>query len=262
MLKKIKLYQVDAFTAKVFGGNPAAVCVLDEWLDEDTMQKIATENNLSETAFVVPKGADFEIRWFTPLAEVALCGHATLASAFVLFNFYDQKKQINFHSRASGILPVEKKDDWIVLDFPADLHEKVDIPKELLAAFNIEPVECYKGKTDYLLLFSSQKQIEALRPDFNQIIKSGVRGVIVSAQGDETDFVSRFFAPKVGVNEDPVTGSAHTTLIPFWSKKLGKKELTARQLSKRQGDLLCEYLGDRVKMKGKGICYLKGEIEI
>ena len=261
-MKKIKLYQVDAFTEEVFRGNPAAVCVLEEWLEEETMQKIAAENNLSETAFVVAKGTDFEIRWFTPLAEVALCGHATLASAFVLFHYYDQVDKIKFHSRSSGILPVEKKGDWIILDFPADKHEKVETPSELVTALGVEPLACYKGKTDYLLLFSNQQEIEALKPDFNLILKSAVRGVIVSAEGEETDFVSRFFAPKVGVNEDPVTGSAHTTLIPFWSKRLGKNQLTAKQLSKRQGDLLCEHLGDRVKIKGKAVCYLKGEIEV
>jgi len=260
--KKIKLYQIDAFASDVFKGNPAAVCVLEEWLEDSVMQNIAEENNLSETAFVVPKGSDFEIRWFTPLTEVDLCGHATLAAAFVLFHYYGQSQKVHLQSKVSGVLTVEQEEDFLILDFPIDTVEAVAIPSIVYDAFNFKAKEMYKGKTDYLILFDSQKEIETLVPNFSLIAEMDARGIIVSARGEEVDFVSRFFCPQVGINEDPVTGSAHTTLIPFWSKRLGKTNLTAQQLSKRGGDLTCEYLGDRVKIKGKGICYLKGEIEL
>jgi PhzF family phenazine biosynthesis protein len=260
---KIKLFQIDAFTDKVFSGNPAAVCILDKWIDKEKMQNIAAENNLAETAFVVRTDNDFEIRWFTPAVEVDLCGHATLAAAYVLFKYYDYEfDKINFHSHKSGLLSVERRDDALTLDFPTDIYEKTETPQVLIDAFGITPKETYKGKTDYLLIFSNQTEVEELKPDLNLITKVGGRGVIVSAQGQETDFVSRFFAPHAGIDEDPVTGSAHTTLTPVWSKKLKKKTLTAKQLSKRQGDLVCEYLGDRVKITGKAVTYLIGEIEV
>lgn len=257
------MYQVDAFTDKLFHGNPAAVCLLDEWLSGEQMQKIGAENNLSETAFIVPKGDDYEIRWFTPSVEVELCGHATLATAHVLFEHikYPNEKVI-FHSRVHGQLAVRKSGDLLTLDFPVDIIEKVDAPENLLKAFNLKPLECYKGKTDFMLIYSSQEQIEKIEPDFNLILLSGARGVIVTATGNETDFVSRFFAPEAGINEDPVTGSAHTTLTPYWSKKTGKNILTAKQISKRQGELKCELSGDRVKITGKAVTYLIGEIEI
>ncbi len=260
---KIKLYQIDAFTDKVFRGNPAAVCVLDKWIDEDKMQMIGNENNLAETAFIVKKGNDFEIRWFTPLIEVDLCGHATLATAYVLFKYFNYSSdKIFFHSRKNGELSVEKKDDYLTLNFPTDIYDEIETPKVLIEAFGINPVESYKGKTDYLLIFQNQKIIENLKPNFNLVAKVGERGVIVSSKGNQTDFVSRFFAPQTGINEDSVTGSAHTTLTPFWSKKLKKKKLTAKQLSKRQGDLKCEYLGERVKITGQAVTYLIGEIEV
>lgn len=260
---KVKIYQIDAFTDKVFSGNPAAVCVLDRFLNDELMQRIAGENNLSETAFVVPKGEDFEIRWFTPSTEVDLCGHATLASAYVLYQFYDYpSERITFHSVASGILTVAKEDDFLTLNFPTDICQQIDIPSALIDAFGRKPLEAYKGKTDYLLIFSSQDDIESIQPNFDLIKTVGGRGVIATAQGTEADFVSRFFAPQAGVNEDPVTGSAHTTLIPIWAKKLNKTKLTAKQLSDRQGELICTYLGDRVEISGKSVTYLVGEIEI
>lgn len=264
MSKKIKIHQVDAFTSRLFHGNPAAVCVLDEWLSDELMQKIGLENNLSETAFVVPKEIDYEIRWFTPTVEVDLCGHATLASAFVLFEYYNHPtKTITFQSKSRGKLTVMKNEDkTLTLDFPADTVKKVDLPDGLKNAFNISPIECFKGKTDYLLIFSSQEDIEKLEPDFNQITTSGARGVIVSATGNSTDFVSRFFAPNAGVNEDPVTGSAHTTLTPVWNNKLNKTKLSAKQLSKRSGELVCEIIEDRVKISGSAVKYLVGEIEV
>jgi PhzF family phenazine biosynthesis protein len=262
-MTKIKLYQIDAFTDKVFHGNPAAVCVLNEWLEEEKMQQIAAENNLAETAFVVPGGSDYEIRWFTPLVEVDLCGHATLASAYVLFHFYSHPSdRINFHSRRSGLLTVDKNGDALTMDFPADALEPAEVPEALVTAFGKAPLETYKGKTDYMLIYPSQADIEAFKPDIALVATVEARGIIVSAPGNSVDFVSRFFGPQVGIVEDPVTGSAHTTLTPYWSEKLGKKTLTAKQLSARQGDLTCEHIGERVKITGKAVTYLVGEIEV
>ena len=263
MSKKIRIFQIDAFTDKVFHGNPAAVCVLDEWIEVEKMQKIGAENNLAETAFVLKKDNDFEIRWFTPTVEVDLCGHATLAAAYVLYKYYNyQSKKINFHSLKSGLLSVEKDKEYLTLDFPTDNYKKVNTPQVLIDAFGIIPAETYRGKTDYLLLFSTQDEIERIEPDLNLIATVDARGVIVSAPGKKTDFVSRFFGPQSGINEDPVTGSAHTTLTPVWSEKLGKANLTAKHLSKRQGDLICELQGSRVRITGKAVTYMTGEIEI
>ncbi|WP_233555517.1 PhzF family phenazine biosynthesis protein [Pontibacter oryzae] len=259
----MKLYQIDAFTDKVFGGNPAAVCVLEQWLPENKMQQIAAENNLAETAFVVKQGDTYEIRWFTPTVEVDLCGHATLASAYVLFKYYQHPTpNIILFSPRSGRLTVEKQDDALTLDFPTDTYEAVTVPEVLVKAFGKAPLEAYKGKTDYLLLFGSQQEVEGFNPDLSLVATVGGRGVIVSAPGTEVDFVSRFFAPQAGINEDPVTGSAHTTLTPIWSGKLGKTILTAQQLSARKGDLTCQYLGERVKITGQAVTYLTGEIEV
>ncbi len=257
------LYQIDAFTDTVFKGNPAAVCILENWPSEELMQNIAAENNLSETAFVVKNEDKFEIRWFTPTLEVALCGHATLASAHVLFLYYHHPgSQLHFFSKHSGDLFVSKKDDMLTLDFPIDPIAKVDPPEELLAAFKKKPIEVYQGKTDYLLIFESQKDIKGCKPDMEMLKKSNARGVIVSAPGKKADFVSRFFAPGSGVDEDPVTGSAHTTLTPYWSEKLDKTRMKARQLSKRGGKLTCELNEDRVLISGRAVTYLKGEIEV
>jgi len=263
MVKKIRIFQVDAFTDKVFHGNPAAVCILEEELDEKIMQAIAAENNLAETAFVFKKNDAFDIRWFTPSVEVDLCGHATLASAHVLFNnFHYQSEKITFHSHKSGVLIVKKDEDYYTLDFPSDVYKEINAPQTLLNALGVSPLETYFGKTDYLLIFSSQEEIENMNPDLGLLATIEARGIIVSAPGNHENFVSRFFAPQSGIDEDSVTGSAHTTLIPYWSKKLGLIKMSAKQLSKRQGTLLCEYLGDRVKISGKAITYLIGEIEI
>ncbi|WP_262914552.1 PhzF family phenazine biosynthesis protein [Pontibacter vulgaris] len=262
-MAKIKLYQIDAFTDKVFGGNPAAVCVLDAWLDDAKMQSIAAENNLAETAFVVKTGEDYEIRWFTPTVEVDLCGHATLAAAYVLFRYYNHPTNpVKLYSRRSGLLTVEKQGNALTLNFPTDKLEKTETPEALVKAFGKAPLETYKGKTDYLLIYTSEDDVACFAPDINLINSVEARGVIVSAPGNGVDFVSRFFCPQVGISEDPVTGSAHTTLTPYWNKKLDKKTLTAKQLSKRQGDLTCEYLGDRVKITGNAVTYLTGEIEV
>lgn len=261
---KQKIYQIDAFTNKLFGGNPAAVCILKEWLPEDVMQKIAAENNLAETAFAVAIETGYELRWFTPELEVDLCGHATLATAFVIYNFYNFKENtIRFLSPRSGELLVVRNDHGLMtMDFPTD--DLVSVPQEdkINTAVGKEPLETFKGKTDYLLIYENQKDIETIHPNFHLLDQLDCRGVIVSAKGDTVDFVSRFFAPQCGIPEDPVTGSAHTTLTPYWSPRLGKTLMTAKQLSARGGDLNCEYLGKRVKISGEAICYLKGEITV
>jgi PhzF family phenazine biosynthesis protein len=262
-MKKIKLYQVDAFTDRLFAGNPAGVCILDEWLPEETMQSIAAENNLAETAFIVPKGNDFELRWFTPAVEVDLCGHATLATAFVLFNCLDYcEPEIVFHSLHSGILKVSRQDDTLFLDFPADILETSHNQDELITCIGIRPDEVYKGKTDYIAVVDSEEDVRNLKLDFKAISKLDARGLIVTAKGETVDFVSRFFGPQVGVDEDPVTGSAHTSLTPLWSEKLGKKEMKAKQLSKRGGSLTCINNGERILIGGKAKLYLSGEINI
>lgn len=259
---KLTLYQIDAFAEKVFEGNPAAVIPLQNWLNDEVMQKIALENNLSETAFFVPVEAGFHIRWFTPLAEVNLCGHATLASAHVLFNHLNYiEKEIRFQSR-SGILKVKKERDLIVLDFPVSKISEIEVPENLQTAFNIQPKKCIKGRDDLMLIFEKEEDILNLKPDFQKIIQSKTRGVIVTAKSEKYNFVSRFFAPAVGVNEDPVTGSAHTILIPFWSNELRKNEMIAKQISGRGGILYCKNLGDRVEIGGKAVTYLMGEITV
>ena len=260
---RLKLYQIDAFTNQTFKGNPAAVCILEEWLEGGIMQKIAAENNLSETAFVVKENDFFVIRWFTPTTEVALCGHATLAAGHVLFLYYHYPgSRLHFYSPHSGDLYVSKKDNLLTLDFPTDNISRVDPPDQLMEAFDNKPVEIYKGKTDYLLVFESQKDIVNCRPDMELLKKSKARGIIVTAPGKKVDFVSRFFAPASGVDEDPVTGSAHTTLTAYWSQRLKKKRMKARQLSERGGRLICELKGDRVLISGKAVTYFKGEIEV
>lgn len=258
---KTKIYQVDAFTDRLFGGNPAAVCPLENWLPDDIMQKIAMENNLAETAFFVKEDDHYRIRWFTPAVEVDLCGHATLASAFVLFHHENYSRdEITFQTQRSGILTVKKDDDYLTMNFPADRAVPAEAPANLDRCFSLRPVSVFKGKTDYLLVYNQEKEIQALVPDFAEISRLECRGVIVTARGEEADFVSRFFAPQSGINEDPVTGSAHTTLLPYWSSILGKTGMTAIQLSKRQGFIKCKHLGERVEISGKCRTYLAGDI--
>lgn len=261
---KLKIYQIDAFTDQIFGGNPAAVCILDAWLDTKIMQAIAQENNLAETAFIVQNNATYELRWFTPEVEVDLCGHATLAAAYVLFNYHGHiENTIRFYSQRSGELRVQKaKNNYLVMDFPSDNIVAIQGNTAINKAIGLTPERTIKGKTDYLLVYNSQEEIEQIAPNFSLLDKLDCRGVIVSAPGNKVDFVSRFFAPQCGVPEDPVTGSAHTTLTPYWTKVFGKTKMTAKQLSKRGGDLVCEYLGERVKISGKAIPYLIGEINI
>lgn len=259
---KLDIYQVDAFTKEVFKGNPAAVCPLDEWLPTETMQKIALENNLSETAFFVKNGEEYEIRWFTPTYEIDLCGHATLASAFVIFESLKLKAdEVNFHSHKSGALSVEKNGDVLTLDFPSRPVSPVEAPDGLIAAIGMQPKEVLKAR-DYFLVYENEQEVLNISPDFAALLKIDAHGFIVTAQGDSSDFVSRFFAPEVGVFEDPVTGSSHCNLIPFWAERLGKTELFARQVSARGGELFCKLAGDRVKIAGNSVLYMKGEIYV
>ncbi|MBB6003954.1 PhzF family phenazine biosynthesis protein [Arcicella rosea] len=256
----LTIYQLDAFTSTVFAGNPAAVVPLTEWISDELMQKIAAENNLAETAFYVAEGEQFHIRWFTPTVEVNLCGHATMATAYTIFEYANYPKSLIEFTSKSGILRVEKQGDLLELDFPVDVPVPAETPQEYFEGLDIKPIETLKGISDYFLVFENESQIKAIKPDFKTIAKVPCRGVIVTAKGDEVDFVSRFFGPQSGIDEDTVTGSAHTTLTPFWATKLGKSTLTAKQISARGGELTCTLVGDRVKIAGKVAPYLKGEI--
>ena len=258
---KIPIYQIDAFTDSTFSGNPAAVCLLENWLDDKLLQAIAAENNLSETAFLLEKSDAIEIRWFTPVTEVELCGHATLASAHVLFSHLDFPSEIIiFRSKYSGLLTVTKKGNLLELNFPADHLEPALPPEGLISAIGRKPLEIWKGRNDYLLYYGSQEDIEEIKPDFTALRSVQARGIMVTAAGYEVDFVSRFFAPAVGVNEDPVTGSAHTSLVPFWAHRMNQLTFEAFQLSQRGGSLHCQLSGDRVLLSGKAKTYLTGDI--
>ena len=258
---ELSLYQIDAFASKPFEGNPAAVCPLDEWLPDKIMQSIAQENNLSETAFFIPTGKGFHIRWFTPTSEVDLCGHATLASAYVLFNILGHKNdKIEFNSK-SGMLTVTKNNEWLVLNFPAQPPAICDIPKEIAKAFDTAPIECLKSE-DYIVVFEREIDIESAKPDLEQLKKLDLRGVIITAKSSRYDFIARFFAPKYGVPEDPVTGSAYTQLAPYWASKIDSKRFNVKQVSSRGGELSCEVADDRVLISGKAVSYLEGKIKI
>ncbi len=253
-------YQVDAFTDHIFGGNPAGVCPLEQWLPDAVMQNIAMENNVAETAFFVKEEDQFHLRWFTPVVEVDLCGHATLGASWVIFNKLGySSNEIRFRSR-SGWLTVTRSGDLLTLDFPADTIAPASPPAGLVAALGVNPIDVLKGKTDWMIVVETQKEVESLTPDMEALMKIPCRGVMVTAKGDSVDFVSRFFAPQSGVPEDPVTGSAHTSLTPYWAAKLGKSDLHAMQLSKRKGHLTLKLSGDRVFISGTAQLYLKGEI--
>jgi PhzF family phenazine biosynthesis protein len=267
MPRELPIYQIDAFTNELFRGNPAAVCPLDEWLPDHLMQKIAAENNLSETAFFVPRGRDWEIRWFTPLAEVALCGHATVATAYTVFCELGRTADdvVTFHSPHSGALPVRRQGDLFVLDFPAYTRTPCaadDAGAQALGtALGKEPRERWLSDR-YLAVFERAADVQALAPDMTALLGVG-KPVIATAPGaGGVDFVSRFFAPMLGIPEDPVTGSAHCTLIPFWAERLGKTELRAQQISPRGGELWCKQRGDRVDIGGRAVRYLQGMISI
>ncbi len=258
---RIPIFQVDAFAEQVFGGNPAAVCPLDEWPDDALLQSIALENNLSETAYLVADGDGYQLRWFTPGAEVDLCGHATLAAAHVVFSRLGfNHDRINFSTR-SGILTAVRDGDGISIDFPATVPTPIEGPEALSMVLGVIPREVLVG-FDYIAVLDDAAMIRTLKPDLRAIADLDLRGVVVTAPGDDCDFVSRCFFPAIGVDEDPVTGSAHCELTPYWAARLERTELLARQLSPRGGTVRCRLDGDRVYLWGKGVDYLIGEITV
>jgi PhzF family phenazine biosynthesis protein len=258
---KLDIYQIDAFAEKQFEGNPAAVIPLDEWLPDSVMQAIAEENNLAETAFFVPSENGYHIRWFTPNKEVKLCGHATLASAYVLFNILGCKEKVLSFESLSGVLLVSKTGDLLTLDFPVQPPETCSTPTLLTTGLGKVPLECLKHD-DYVAVFESEADVLSITPNHETLKQLDLRGVIATAPSSEFDFIARFFAPKFGIPEDPVTGSAYTQLIPYWSSKLGKSQFRAKQVSSRGGKLLCELKGSRVLISGSAVTYMAGSIEI
>lgn len=258
----IPVYQVDAFTDRVFAGNPAAVCPLNEWLDASVMQAIATENNLSETAFFVHEGDDHAIRWFTPTAEIDLAGHPTLATAHVIFTALDPARDaVTFTTRLGDTLTVKRETGRLTMDFPARAPEPKETLGDVAAALGATPQEVLSAR-DGFAVFASQAEVAALAPDMDAVAALDCMGLIATAPGDDCDFVSRFFAPQMGVPEDPVTGSAHCTLIPYWADRLGKTELLARQISKRGGTIHCGHDGARVRIGGQAVTYMAGTINL
>jgi predicted PhzF superfamily epimerase YddE/YHI9 len=260
---RLPIYQVDAFTDRLFSGNPAAICPLEAWLPDAAMQAIAAENNLSETAFFVRDGADYAVRWFTPTVEVDLCGHATLAAGHVIFHFLEpQRESVRFHTLKAGTLVVTRRADILVMDFPSRHAGPAPAPPGLLLALGGASREVLRAR-DYLIVYDRAAEIAALDPDLAALAKVDCFAAIVTAPGEDgIDFVSRFFAPAQGVPEDPVTGSAHCTLVPYWAKRLGKTDLEARQLSRRGGALRCALNGDRVSIGGHAVVYLQGHVSI
>ena len=260
---RLPIYQVDAFTDRLFGGNPAAVCPLQAWLPDETMQAIAAENNLAETAFFVPEGAGYALRWFTPTVEVDLCGHATLAAGHVVFRFIEPRRDgVSFRTMKTGTLVVSRSGDMLAMDFPARPAAPVEPPPDLLAALGGAPREVLRAR-DHLVVYGSAAEVAALDPDLAALAKVDCWAAIATAPGEDgIDFVSRFFAPAQGVPEDPVTGSSHCTLVPYWAGRLGKTKLEARQLSRRGGALSCALDGDRVSIAGRAVLYLEGQIEV
>jgi PhzF family phenazine biosynthesis protein len=269
---RLPIYQVDAFAEKLFGGNPAAICPLQAWLPDATMQAIAAENNLAETAFFVREGDgagaaggnDYLLRWFTPTVEVDLCGHATLASAHIVFNVLQPgRERVNFRTLKAGALTVERRGDLLVMDFPERPAEPVAPPQGLIAALGGKPREVLKAR-DHMVVYESAAEVSALKPDFAALGKiADCWSAMATAPGENgVDFVSRFFAPRQGIDEDPATGSSHCTLVPYWAKRLGKTELQARQLSRRVGTLTCGLNGDRVSIGGRAVLYLEGQITV
>jgi len=259
----MKMYQVDAFADVLFSGNPAAICPLGQWLDDALMQKIAAENNLSETAFFVGGNGHYDLRWFTPVVEVDLCGHATLASAYVVFNYLEPEINVVEFSSRSGLLSVRRNDDCLEMDFPAESVSRCDAPDELVAGLGVMPDAVFRGR-DYMVVIETEQQLCDLKPDFRLLAQLDLRGIIVTAPGVEVDFVSRFFAPNAGIDEDPVTGSAHCALVPYWAQRLGRKVLKARQLSDRGGTVLCR-LDDRknngrVSLAGQCAAYMVADL--
>lgn len=261
---KLPVYIADAFTGKLFSGNPAAICPLHEWLPDSLMQSLAAENNLSETAFIIEEDDHYRIRWFTPMAEVKLCGHATLASAHIFYSEFGHTKPDIWFESLSGMLKVKRDNaNTYTLDFPANPPEPVEeIPEGLFEGLEVDEAPVFKTSFDYMVVLPSQQSVENLKPDFTSLAKVKARGVVTTAKGKASDFVSRCFYPQTGINEDPVTGSAHTIMVPYWAKELNKNHLSAIQLSKRKGWLDCELRNNRVLISGSVVTYLKGEYTI
>ncbi len=258
---KLPLYQVDAFTSRLFGGNPAAVVLLEEWLPDDVLAAIAAENNLAETAYVIPARDCMRLRWFTPKVEVDLCGHATLATADVLFRHcFPAQEQLVFETK-SGPLTVRRRGDLLAMDFPARPGKPVPVSDLLVSALGRRPREAYMAR-DLMAVFDAEPDVRGIEPDPGRLWELDAFAIIVTAPGAEVDFVSRFFSPRAGIPEDPVTGSSHCTLVPYWAARLGKTELAARQLSRRGGELYCGLRGDRVEIAGRAVEYLRGEITV
>ncbi|MCZ6786431.1 MAG: PhzF family phenazine biosynthesis protein [Planctomycetota bacterium] len=259
---KTPIYQVDAFTGELFGGNPAAVCPLEAWLPDEILQAVAAENNLSETAFFVAGEGGYELRWFTPQFEVDLCGHATLATAFVILEkIAPDRDEVRFETQ-SGELVVTRDGDRLAMDFPARPAQSIDPPPGFVDALGGQPRSIAAAVRDVLVVYATEAEVAGLDPDMRALTGLDHLGVIVTAPGDEVDFISRFFCPSAGIPEDPVTGSAYCTLVPYWSQRLDKKKLHARQISKRGGELFCEDRGDRVRIAGRAVLYLEGTIQV
>ena len=258
----MKCYVVDAFAENVFEGNPAAVCIMEKWILDDTMQKIAAENNLSETAFAVKEGDGYRLRWFTPGGEIDLCGHATLATAYVIANYYEKTvNRITFQTM-SGELVVLKKGELYEMDFPSRMPEEFTLTEQMVEALGVKPIETYLGR-DLMFVLEMEEDVQNASPDFSKLEKlSDGLGVLITAKSEKYDFVSRCFFPKLNVNEDPVCGSAHCNFIPFWAKRLEKDEMIARQLSKRGGTVYCKLAGDRVKISGSAVLYSIADLQI
>lgn len=258
----IPYYEVLAFTDRLFTGNPAGICILEEWLPDELLQKIAAENNLAETAFFIDRGNVYDIRWMTPTVEMDLCGHATVGSAHVIFEHLGRASDsVTFQSPSAGELRVDRRENRLVLDFPSRPAEPCEVPARLAEGLRAQPRQVFKGR-DYLAVFEREADVKALAPDLDIVAGLEANGVVVTAPGDDCDFVSRYFAPRVGVPEDPVTGSVHCALIPYWSKRLGKTKLHARQLSARGGELFCEDRGDRVGIGGTAVTYVEGKLTL
>jgi len=263
MKMKIPLFQVDAFTRKLFGGNPAAVCPMRVWPKTHVMQSIAAENNLSETAFIVGGQGKFRIRWFTPTAEVDLCGHATLAAGYVVLNHIDKSlKSVKFLSDRSGLLAVSRAGDMLAMDFPSLPPKPCAPPEGLVRALGGKGAIATLEERDYIVVFETEAQVRALKPDMAKLRRFEKQGVVATAKGDKADFVSRYFAPKVGVPEDPVTGSTHCSLVPFWSKMLKMDRMIAHQVSARGGEIMCVQKDKRVFLAGQAVLYMRGAIEV
>jgi len=257
----LTIYQVDAFADKVFKGNPAAVIPLEAWIDDGLMQQVAMENNLAETVFFVKTDAGYHIRWFTPEFEIDLCGHATLASAYIIKNFLEpHAEEINFSTQKAGIVKASAKDGMYTLDFPSRIPEQCEIPGKLFPCLGINNAVAVLRSRDYFVVLPNEEAVRNVEPDYTLMKKLDAIGVIITAKGHDADVVSRCFYPGAGIPEDPVTGSAHCNIVPYWSEKLGKKKLFCQQISPRHGDLQCELVGDRVLMSGKCVLFMQGEV--